>query len=74
LTEAPPLTATALKWVDDTITAIKAADTIADLAELEASKARGLARLEGYPEHGQITQMFADRREALDGGAEWGDA
>lgn len=57
----------AAEWVVETIRAIHACQSITDLAELQAAKAKGLAKLEAYPkEHGDVLQSFNDRRAALE--------
>jgi hypothetical protein len=61
---APP--ATAMDWVTTTLRQIAAVETVADLAELQAKKAAKLANLAPWPNlHGDVTQAFADRLEAL---------
>lgn len=63
------LPATAQEWIAETMRQIAACETIADLAELQAGKTKGLARLEAFPKaHADIVALFNDRRGVIEGG------
>jgi hypothetical protein len=62
------LPATAQDWIAETMRQVAACETIADLAELQAGKAKGLSRLEAFPKaHADVVALFNDRRAAVEG-------
>lgn len=63
------LPTTAQEWIAETMRQIAACETIADLAELQAGKTKGLARLEAFPKaHADVVALFNDRRGVIEGG------
>ena len=62
------LPATAQDWIADTMRQVAACETITDLAELQAGKAKGLRKLEAFPKaHADVVALFNDRRAAIEG-------
>jgi hypothetical protein len=62
------LSASAQDWIAETMRQVAACETIADLAELQAGKAKGLSRLEAFPKaHADVVALFNDRRAAIEG-------
>jgi len=65
------LPATAQDWIAETMRQVAACETITDLAELQAGKAKGLGRLEAFPKaHADVVALFNDRRAAIEGAGE----
>lgn len=63
--EPPPA---AHDWLATLMREAAAADTITALAELQAAKTKGLAKLQAFPKlHADAVQVFNDRRAALEG-------
>ena len=62
------LPATAQDWIAETMRQVAGCETITDLAELQAGKAKGLGRLEAFPKaHADVVALFNDRRAVIEG-------